>query len=180
MHRPRLVDAGRKMDVHRNFSDRVSASALLSPNFGTGALRTFLRRRARGSEKKSSWTAYYSQGFPLLYWGLGENKTMNASIPRLNLRRLRTVLQPFIQAAHAHVSDEFEARTDADQSTRVANALGRFRQFTWNARHPDGPSDAFHRNPSEHPPPCLLPQHSSGAAVSFVGACRPSPDPTNP
>ena len=80
-----LVDPqGGHMDVHRSFSDEVSASALLSPNLVPAHLRNFLATRGLvPSERIRLDERIIPQGFPLFVFGtLGENRTMNAWIPQ--------------------------------------------------------------------------------------------------
>ena len=80
-----LIDPqGAHMDVHRNFSDEVSASALRSPNLVPEHLRNFLATRGLvPSERIKLDERIIPQGFPLFVFGtLGENTAMSTWIPR--------------------------------------------------------------------------------------------------
>jgi len=144
-----LVDPqGASMECAPQFQRRGECFGSLVAEFGTERLRNFLATRGLvPSEKIKLDERIIPQGFPLFVFGtLGENKTMNASIPRpQNLRRFATVLQLSSRRRHAHVSDEFEARTECRQSTRVRKcAWPRSGSSRGNARPRMGtPVDAF-------------------------------------
>jgi len=155
---------GASMDVHRNFSDEVSASALLSPNWYRSVCGTFLRRAGSCLRKKIKLDErIIPQGFPLFVFGtLGENKTMNASIPRPQICGASPLSYSFHPGGGTLMFRMSSKRaTECRQSTRVRKcAWPRSGSSRGNARHPDGtPVDAFSQGTKRaSAPPCLLPQ----------------------
>jgi E3 Ubiquitin ligase len=116
------------MDVHRNFSDEVSASALLSPNLVPEHLRNFLATRGLvPSEKIKLDERIIPQGFPLFVFGtLGENTTMNASVPRPQICGASPLSYSFHPGGGTLMLRMSSKRAlNADKVLAFANALGR-------------------------------------------------------
>jgi len=160
-----LVDPqGASMDVHRNFSDEVSASALLSPNLVPERLRNFLATRGLvPSEKIKLDERIIPQGFPLFVFGtLGENKTMNASIPRPQICGASPLSYSFHPGGGTLMFRMSSKRAlNADKVLAFANALGRVPAVHVETRvtRMGTPVDAFSQGTKRaSAPPCLLPQ----------------------
>ncbi len=124
-----LVDPqGAHMDVHRNFSDEISASALMSPNLVPEHLRTFLATRGLvPSDRIKLDERIIPQGFPLFVFGtLGENTTMSGWIPRPQISGASPLSFRFRPGGGTLMFRMSSKRTlNADKVLAFANALGR-------------------------------------------------------
>jgi len=124
-----LVDPqGAHMDVHRNFSDEISASALLSPNLVPEHLRNFLATRGLvPSQRIKLDERIIPQGFPLFVFGtLVENTTMSGWIPRPHNGGASLLSFSFRPGGGTVTFRMNSKRTlNADNVMAFANALGR-------------------------------------------------------